>query len=289
MRKLYYLLLSMRPKQWTKNLIIFAAPIFSGKIFEKEFFIMSLMGFFLLSLISGSVYILNDLIDYSRDKNHPSKSIRPIASDKIKRSEAKGFFVLASILSLGGSYYLSKPFFFCTLGYFFLQVLYSVWLKNVVIVDVFSIATGFLLRALSGVYLLNLELSPWLFICAFLLALFLGFGKRRHEILTLNNSQDFRPVLGDYTKELLDALLVIVASATMVSYSLYTFFSETSEKHSGLMWSVPFVAYGLFRYLYLVYSKQLGGSPEDILISDIPLIIAIAGWLIVVAFVISRP
>ncbi|MCX7832028.1 MAG: decaprenyl-phosphate phosphoribosyltransferase [Actinobacteria bacterium] len=286
MKTIYYIFASMRPKQWTKNLIIFSAPLFSGTIFNTTVFFKSFLGFLLLCLLSGSVYILNDIVDYHKDRNHPKKKLRPIASEKLSKPVALLSFFLIAGTSFVVAYWLGILFFICVAAYFILQLGYSFWLKNIVIIDVFSIAFGFLMRALSGVYLLNLSLSPWLFICAFLLALFLGFGKRRHELLLDKDSSSYRPVLKEYSKELLDSLIVIVASATVVSYSLYSFFSETAEKHQGLMWSIPFVIYGLFRYLYLVYSKNLGGNPEEILIHDIPLILDIVAWIFIVGFII---
>lgn len=287
MNKLLCILESMRPKQWTKNLVIFAALIFSGKIVIFSEFLKTLVGFVLLSLLSGAIYLLNDVVDLEKDRSHPKKKERPIAKGLLTKKEAILSSIALSLASLSVAFMYGKGFFACLFGYLLLQLSYSFFLKNLVLLDVFSIAAGFILRAFSGVYLLSLEISPWLFICAFLLALFLGFGKRRHELLMSENSHDFRPVLKDYTRELLDALLVAVAAATIVSYSLYTFFSETSEKHSGLMWSTPFVVYGMFRYLYLVYSKNLGGNPEEILLTDKPLLVAILCWLAVIVFSIS--
>lgn len=288
MKALYYLFVSMRPKQWTKNLIIFAAPIFSGKILNPDVFLKSFLGFVLLCFLSGAVYLINDVVDYEKDRHHPKKNQRPVASGKLSKNLAFGFSLFSSASVLVFSYFLGATFFLCLAGYFLIQLLYSLWLKNLVILDVFTIASGFLVRALSGVYLLSLSLSPWLFICAFLLALFLGFGKRRHELLFLEKASTHRPVLKEYSKEFLDVLLTVIASATVVSYSLYTFFSETAEKHSGLMWSIPFVFYGLFRYLYLVYSKNLGGNPEEILLTDRPLLIDILLWLFVVIWAIVK-
>lgn len=287
MKKIGYLIKSARPKQWTKNLIVFAAPIFSGSLMDAHNLAITILAFFSLCFLSGTVYIINDLVDREKDANHPKKRFRPIASGALKPLEAVGgsalFFLLAVILAVPAG----TAFMFFAALYFLLQLAYSFFLKHFVILDVFTIAAGFLIRAVAGAAAVKVTLSPWLLICAVLLALFLGFGKRRHELLILESDvSNHRQVLEEYSRELLDALLIIVSAATIVCYTLYTFFSNTSESTPLMLASIPFVMYGLFRYLYLVYSKNLGGNPEEILVSDIPTIVTIILWLVVVGFAI---
>lgn len=273
---------SMRPKQWTKNLLIFAAPIFSGKLFQGSILQKTIVGFFVLCLISGSIYILNDVVDRKRDIYHPKKRNRPIASGKLSPKAAITAFIFIASFSFAVSLYLGRLFFLFVLSFFTLQIFYSFYLKNIVLIDVFSIAAGFLIRALAGSAIAGVSMSSWLFICAVLLALFLGFGKRRHELISLEGSVNHRSVLSHYNMELLDSLIIIVSSSVIVCYALYTFFSSTSERHPALLYSIPFVVYGIFRYLYLIYSKKLGGNPEEILLSDLPLLIDVLIWLCVV-------
>lgn len=283
MKKIVYLVKTARPKQWTKNLIVFTAPIFSGSLMDSHNLAVTLLAFFSLCFLSGTVYIINDLADREKDAHHPRKKNRPIASGKLSPVEAAlGGAAMFSLAAITG-FLAGTGFVFFAAIYFLLQLGYTFYLKQFVILDVFAIAAGFLVRAVAGAAAVEVSLSPWLLICATLLALFLGFGKRRHELLLLeNDASNHRQVLEEYSRELLDALLIIVSAATIVCYALYTFFSGTGSSPLMLA-SIPFVMYGLFRYLYLVYSKNLGGNPEEILISDIPTIVTVLLWVAVVA------
>jgi 4-hydroxybenzoate polyprenyltransferase len=274
------LLKTMRPKQWTKNLIVFLPLIFSGGLDDPGAGAASVAGFALLCLLSGSVYLLNDLRDAEQDRMHAKKSQRPIASGALDpRVAAVAGFVLAAG-ALTGGFLLEWHFGVVASGYFVLQVVYTLYLKTEVILDVMSISAGFVLRAVAGAAVIGVVSSPWLLMCAALLALFLALAKRRHELILLEEGAGaHREVLDDYSAGLIDAMLSTVTAATILAYSTYTFASETGEGSPYLMLTVPFVVYGMFRYLYLIHMKNMGGSPEEILLTDVPLILSIVGWL----------
>jgi len=273
---------SLRLKQWIKNLIIFAPLIFSENVFDRILLLKSVFAFVLFCLVSGAAYILNDIKDLEEDRLHPLKSKRPLASGRLKKSLALFTFFFLVILSLMGAF-LINIFFCIALGvYLVLQVSYSFWLKHVVILDVFLIATGFLIRVIAGGLVIEVQLSPWLFICTILLALFLALSKRRHELILLNESAGIhRPILKEYNPHLLDQMIAVVTASTVISYCLYTISSETIEKFGtrNLIFTVPFVLYGIFRYLYLVHQKNEGGSPELLIITDKPLLIDVFLWI----------
>lgn len=280
---------SLRLKQWIKNLIIFAPLIFSENIFDMRLFLKSVFAFVLFCLISGAAYILNDIKDLEEDKLHPLKSKRPLASGKLKKSQALITFFFLITISLIGAFLINVPFF-ATIGiYLVLQVSYSFWLKHVVILDVFLIATGFFIRVIAGGLVIEVQLSPWLFICTILLALFLALSKRRHELVLLDKSAEIhRPILKEYNPYLLDQMIAVVTASTVISYCLYTISSETIEKFGtqNLIFTVPFVLYGIFRYLYLVHQRNEGGSPELLLITDKPLLIDVFLWIATAVLII---
>lgn len=281
------LLVGMRPRQWTKNLILLAPLIFAGRLLDPASALRSVAAFGLFCLVAGSVYLVNDIKDAERDRLHEVKRTRPVASGAL--SPARAAFA-AGALVLGGlvASYLLAPGFCLVVGvYLVQQTLYTFYLKNEVLLDVMSIAAGFVLRATAGALVIDARQSPWLITCAALLALFLGFAKRRHELVVLDRgSGRHRPVLEHYNEMMLDSLLSTVSSATIVTYGLYTFFSHSGQEAYYLMLTIPFVAYGLFRYLYLVHLKNLGGSPEEILLTDKPLIVNIVLWLASVAAIL---
>lgn len=281
MRTLSLILKTMRPRQWTKNLIIFLPLLFAGELGTGASELRSVAAFIAFCLISGCVYIVNDLVDEAQDRLHEKKCLRPIASGELPRPTAMAAAAVAGVAALGIAWMLGILFFVTSVGYMGLQGAYVFWTKHQVILDVMSIAIGFVLRAIAGATAIDVPGSPWLYLCAGLLALFLGFAKRRHELLLLHEGAAcHRPVLGLYTEPLLDSILSSVTAATIVAYALYAFFSPTAREHGDLMLTVPFVAYGLFRYLYLVYKQGLGGSPEEVLLTDQPLIVAIILWLL---------
>lgn len=280
MRAARAILVSMRPKQWTKNLLVFAPLIFSHELVEVPMLVQAALTFVAFCLASGAVYLVNDVLDAERDRLHAKKCTRPVARGDISERAAFTAAVLAALAALVLVYGVGLPVLLATLGYLALQVVYTLRLKHEVLLDAFSISAGFVLRALAGALAVGSALSPWLYSAVSLLALFLAFGKRRHELLLLDSEAlAHRPSLKSYSERLLDALLSSVTAATIVTYAVYSFSSETAQLAPRLIYTVPFVAFGMFRYLYLIYNENLGGNPEEILLSDAPLIIAIVLWL----------
>jgi 4-hydroxybenzoate polyprenyltransferase len=277
---------TMRPRQWTKNIFVFAALVFDGKLFHLPDFLRTLAGFGLFCLISSAVYIFNDLLDVEADRQHPVKRNRPIASGKLPVSAAIAAGTILSLLVIMLGYLLDWQFALTVLVYFALMLVYSKWFKHVPILDVLILAAGFVLRVHSGTTLIIVErFSPWLYVLMTLLALYLGFGKRRAELTLLAgdtanhpDSTGFRKVLDGYTLPLLDQFITIVSGMTIVAYSLYTFFRPETPGNHALMLTIPFVIYAIFRYLFLIQVKQIGGEPEEILLSDRPFQISIILW-----------
>jgi len=283
------ILKSMRPHQWLKNLFIFAPIIFSQNIFNLPFLLKTIVAFILFCILSGSLYILNDLKDLEEDKLHPSKSKRPIASGRLKKSTAFLFFIILSVLALILSITLNIYFFIAALIYFLLQVAYSFWLKHVVILDVFVVASGFFIRVVAGGLAIDVHLSSWLLICTILLSLFMAMSKRRHELVLLEeNAGNHRPILKEYNPYLLDQMIAVVTASTLIAYCLYTISEETVSKFgtARLVYTVPFVLYGIFRYLYLVHQRTEGGSPEVLIIKDKPLLVDLFLWILAVMLIL---
>jgi 4-hydroxybenzoate polyprenyltransferase len=278
------LLKTMRPRQWPKNIFIFAALVFDKQLLNVEAFLRTLAGFVLFCLISSSVYIFNDLADVEADRQHPEKKNRPIAAGKLPVGVAWAAGVVLVIVSLSLAFLLAPSFAAVLFVYFLLNVAYSKWLKHVPIIDVFVIAAGFVLRVHAGVTLIQVErFSPWLYVVMTLLSLFLGFGKRRAELALLaQGAGSHRKVLDGYTLPLLDQYIMIVSGTTIVAYSLYTFSAPNVPKNDSMMLTIPFVVYTIFRYLYLIEVKHAGGAPEEILLSDRPFQIAMILWAVAV-------
>jgi 4-hydroxybenzoate polyprenyltransferase len=274
------LIKTLRIKQWTKNALVFFALIFDKQLFQSGAFLRTAYGFLLFCLISSAVYIFNDLSDIEADRQHPEKKNRPLPSGKlsVKMAWAAGIFLVVLVLPL--SYLLSPAFAAVILAYLLLILAYSKWLKHIPILDVLVIAAGFVLRVHAGVSLITIErFSPWLYVVTTLGALYLGFGKRRAELALLaGNANSHRRVLNGYTIPLLDQYILIVSSTTILAYSLYTFSAPNLPDNHSMMLTIPFVIYGVFRYLYLVQSKHAGGAPEDVLLSDRPLQATILLW-----------
>jgi len=276
----------MRPRQWTKNAFLFAALVFDGKLFHLPDFLRTLAGFGLFCLISSAVYVFNDLLDVEADRQHPVKKNRPIASGKLPVPAAIAAGATLSLFAIALCYLLAWQFALTILVYFAMMLTYSKWFKHVPILDVLILAAGFVLRVHAGTTLITVErFSPWLYVLMTLLALYLGFGKRRAELALLadNATNDphsggFRKVLDGYTIPLLDQFITIVSGTTIVAYSLYTFFRPETPGNHALMLTIPFVIYAIFRYLYLIQVKQIGGEPEEILLSDRPFQISIFLW-----------
>ncbi len=277
------ILKSLRPYQWTKNLFVFAPLIFSQNVFNVPYLIKTIGAFAIFCLLSGAVYIWNDLRDIEEDKLHPHKSQRPLASGRLGKKPATVAFVVFSVLALGCAFLLNSTFFILASAYFLLQILYSLWLKHVVILDVLLIAAGFLLRVGAGGVVILVDISEWLLICTFLLALFIALSKRRHELVFLEKeASHHRPILHEYSPYLLDQMISVVTTSTVVTYCLYKISEETVAKFgsSRLIYTVPFVLYGIFRYLYLIHKKGEGGSPESVIFKDKPFLIGILLWII---------
>ncbi len=271
---------SMRPKQWTKNLVVFAPLIFAGELTDAANVARVVAAFAVLCATSGGIYLLNDVRDAASDALHREKRSRPVASGQLAPTTALAVSGLVVPLALLGAFVLSRQFAAVVLGYVLLQSAYALRLRFVVILDVMTISAGFVLRAVSGAVVIDVPSSPWLVLCAALLALFLALAKRRHEIVVLGEkAAEHRAALADYSPAFIDEMVSAITSATIVSYALYTFFSAEGDAHPYLMLTVPFVTYGVFRYLYLMHKENLGGSPEDVLLTDMPLMVSIALWL----------
>lgn len=280
---------SLRPYQWTKNLFVFAPLIFSQNIFNAPYLLKTILAFGIFCLLSGAVYIWNDLRDIEADKLHPVKSRRPLASGRLGKTSAAIAFVFISLVGLGCALLLNLNFFILALAYVLLQVLYSAWLKHVVILDVLLIAAGFLLRVSAGGLVIMVDISEWILICTFLLALFIALSKRRHELVFLEeDANQHRPILEEYSPYLLDQMISVVTASTVVAYCLYTISSETVAKFgsSRLIYTVPFVLYGIFRYLYLIHKKGEGGSPESLILKDKPFLAGILLWIASVVIIL---
>lgn len=283
------ILKSLRPQQWIKNFFIFAAIIFSRNIFNLPLLLKDVIAFIAFCVLSSSLYILNDLKDLEEDKHHPIKSKRPLASGRLKKSHAILSFVILSSLGFILAVTLNRNFFIIALVYFILQIAYSFRIKHVVILDVFVIAAGFLIRVVAGGLAIEVSLSSWLLICTTLLALFLALGKRRHELVLLEEeASDHRPILKEYNPYFLDQLIAVVTASIVIAYCLYTIDAKTVAKFgtTNLLYTVPFVFYGIFRYLYLIHQKSKGGSPETLILKDKPLLIDIFLWIASAVFIL---
>jgi 4-hydroxybenzoate polyprenyltransferase len=282
---------SMRPQQWIKNLFIFAALIFSGNLFYITDVYLTVFGFILFSALASGVYIFNDIIDIEKDKLHPIKSGRPLPSGKLNKNTALTISIFLVVSSIIVSSFVDRMFGMILLLYLIINIWYSYQLKTFVILDVMTISAGFVLRVIAGALLINVPTSEWLIICTILLSLFLGFSKRRHELTILErHANTHRPVLNDYSPYFLDQMIGIVTATTVMSYALYTISDETIQKFGtkNLIYTVPFVLYGIFRYLYLVHKKEEGGNPTKLLVTDVPIIINVILWISTAIIIIYR-
>jgi 4-hydroxybenzoate polyprenyltransferase len=281
--------LSLRPHQWTKNLVVFAALALSKHLFEPGPLGQALLAFVVFCGLSGTVYLLNDVADLERDRLHPRKRLRPIASGSLSPRAAVLLAMGLGLACLGLSALLGAAFAACAVLYLALNVLYSFRLKEVVILDVLSISLGFVLRAVAGAVAIAVPISDWLLVCTLLLALFLALAKRRHELVTLATSAtSHRKTLAEYSPYLLDQMISVVTASCLTAYAFYTMAPDTVQKYrtDRLAWTIPFVLYGIFRYLYLVHQKEKGGSPTDILVTDRPLLIDVALWALTIVVIV---
>jgi len=278
---------TMRPRQWTKNVFIFAALVFDKQLFVVNSLLRTIAGFVLFCLISSAVYIFNDLADIEADRKHPKKKNRPIPSGQLSIGAAWVAGILLVVAALGFGWLIAPAFTGVMFLYFLINLAYSKWLKHIPIVDVLMLAAGFVLRVGAGVTLIDVErFSPWLYVVMTLLSLFLGFGKRRAELVLLtDDAGSHRKVLDGYTIPLLDQYIMIVSGTTIVAYSLYTFSAPNVPANHSMMLTIPFVVYAIFRYLYLIHVEDEGGAPEEILLTDRPFQIAMVLWALAVFMV----
>lgn len=280
------LLQTMRPKQWTKNALVFIGFIFTlnqyWTLFSAtmwEWLGRTSLAFLLLCAASSAVYILNDVLDMDKDRSHPVKRNRPLPAGRLHPAQAMAAMLVLLVATIPISFGLSPLLGIIVVGYFLLMIAYSFWLKNVVLIDIFTIAVGFVLRAVAGAVVINVPISPWLYLVTLLGALFIGFGKRRHELILLNDgATNHRQILAEYTPDLLEQIITIVISSTVMAYSLYTFSAENLPKNHAMMLTIPFALYGAFRYLYLIHLRNEGGSPEEIVLKDRPILLDIGLW-----------
>jgi len=282
---------SLRPRQWSKNLFVFAGLIFSQSLFTPLFW-PALAAFLIFCALSGAIYVFNDLADVEKDRLHPTKRNRPIASGALAAPTAAALGVVLLVGSLGAAFRLSVPFFLVAAAYAILLTAYSLWLKHLVILDVLTVAAGFVLRAVGGAAAIAVEISGWLVICTILVALFLALGKRRHEYRTLRgDAAAHRPILAEYSESFLDQMVAVVTASTVTAYALYTMSPDTVAKfHTRFLpVTLPFVLYGIFRYLYLLYRRELGGNPSDLLLNDRALLVNTVLWMLSLLVIIYGP
>jgi 4-hydroxybenzoate polyprenyltransferase len=283
---------SVRPGQWTKNLLVFAGLLFGLRLRDPIAVGEALLAFAVFCGLSGAVYLINDISDRDSDRRHPLKSRRPVASGELSVGTAGAAAAVLAAGALAGAAALGPWFLALAVGYLVLQSLYSAFLKHIVIIDALTVAIGFVIRAAAGAVAVHVDISHWLLVCTILLALFIALAKRRHEIVLLaDGATGHRPILGEYSPYLLDQMIGVVTASTVIAYIFYTVSPETQQKF-GTPWlglTIPFPLYGIFRYLYLVHRRDGGGSPADLLLTDRPLLACVALWAIAVAAIIYRP
>jgi 4-hydroxybenzoate polyprenyltransferase len=285
---LWGVVVSLRPRQWVKNLFVFAGVIFSQRLFTPSAW-AALAAFGIFCALSGAIYLFNDVADRDKDRLHPTKRERPVASGLLPVPVALTTGVVLIVAGLAAAAWLSPRFALAAIAYVALLTAYSVWLKDIVIVDVLTVASGFVLRAVGGALAIDVDISGWLLICTILIALFLALGKRRHEYLALDtDAARHRPILAEYSAALLDQMIAVVTASTVTAYALYTMSPETVAKfHTQLLpATLPFVLYGIFRYLYLLYRRQLGGNPSELFLSDRALLVNTICWIVAVLLII---
>lgn len=286
------LFLSMRPGQWTKNLFVFAGLLFGGRLLDPRAATLAAGAFVVFCLISGAVYLINDVMDRESDRSHPGKQHRPIASGALAPGVAKGAAAVLGAAGIGAATMMGTAFTAAAAAYLVLLLVYSLLLKHVVILDVLTIAAGFVLRAVGGAVAIPVPISNWLLVCTTLLALFLALSKRRHELTLLaGEAGGHRRILEEYSPYLLDQMVSVVTASALIAYASYATSTETAERlgTTRLPITIPFVLYGIFRYLYLVHQKEGGGSPSTLLLTDRPLQICVALWVATVVAILYSP
>jgi 4-hydroxybenzoate polyprenyltransferase len=278
---------SLRPKQWTKNLLVFAGLVFTYNLLNPGMLGRVMLAFVAFCMLSSAGYIWNDLRDVAADRLHPIKRRRPIAAGLVPPWLAATIALALGVGGLALAYALGRPFLLVASLYMLLTASYSIWLKHLVLIDVFGISAGFVLRAVGGAVVIGVPVSPWLYVCTVLVSLFLALGKRRNELELLDDdAAGHRKNLEQYSLELVDQLILIVAAVTIMAYSLYTFSAENLPRDHSMMLTIPLVVYGLFRYLYLVRVKREGGAPEDLLLTDPGMLGTAVAWVALSVFVL---
>ncbi|MBP8952150.1 MAG: decaprenyl-phosphate phosphoribosyltransferase [Armatimonadetes bacterium] len=279
---------AMRPKQWTKNLLLFAALLFAKEYAQADSVLRVVAAFVLFCILSGTVYLVNDVADLEQDRNHPRKRLRPIASGALSPGIALAAAAILAPLCVVGCFFVSTPTGLVAVAYLGLTLSYHFMLKHVVILDALAVSGGFVLRAVAGAEAIQVEISPWLLLCTLLLALFLTFTKRRQELVALEeDARTTRQILSEYTPELLDQMIAVVTASTLMSYCLYTISDRTVGEVGSrdLIFTIPLVIYGIFRYLYLVHRHGQGEAPDRVLLTDAPLLATVALYVVVVAII----
>jgi 4-hydroxybenzoate polyprenyltransferase len=283
------LIISLRPAQWTKNLLVFAALVFAERLFEPRAVLLSVAAFAIFCALSGVVYLINDIADRRADREHPLKRRRPIAAGTLPVPLAATAAAVIAAAALLSAFALGWKLGLVAAGYIALQALYSGPLKHIVIIDVLALSIGFVLRAAAGAVAIDVVVSHWLFVCTILLAMFIALAKRRHELVLLaDGAASHRPILGEYSPYLLDQMIGVVTASTLIAYIFYTISPETTQKFGTdlLGLTIPFPLYGIFRYLYLVHRREGGGSPAELLINDRPLLVCVMLWVAAIVLII---
>lgn len=283
---------AVRPEQWTKNLLVFAGLLFGGRLLDIDAVFLAAAAFAIFCALSGAMYLVNDIWDRDADRRHPLKLARPIASGALPVVTAATVAAALLLSAIGAAWAISLELAVAGAAYALLLFLYSTTLKDLVIIDVLTIAGGFVLRAVAGAVAVDVPIGAWLLTCTTLLALFLALSKRRHELVLLGDEAAYhRRSLEDYSPYLLDQMIAVVTASTVIAYSVFAASADTAERlgTSRLGLTIPFVLYGIFRYLYLVHQKRGGGSPAAMLITDKPLLACVALWAATVVLLMYSP
>ena len=291
MKTIFLLFRALRPHQWIKNGFVLLPLIFAQQVFDPFHLLNGIQAVAVFCSLTGAVYLLNDYLDREEDRHHPFKRHRPLAAGLISPRLALGTAVGLLLISLAGGFYVGRGFFLVLLIYLGVQILYNLWLRDVVILDVFCVAAGFFLRVIAGAVVVSVPMSRWLMICTILIAMFLILSKRRYEVIVLGKieGEKHRKVLSQYSAHLLDQMIGVTTAGVLLSYLLYCTSPETVQKlrTENMIYTFPFVLYGIFRYLYLIYQKREGGSPERIILSDRPLLASVLLWVVLCVLILN--
>jgi 4-hydroxybenzoate polyprenyltransferase len=282
---------AVRPRQWTKNLLVFAAVLFAKRLTDPAALADTFVAFAALCMAAGACYLVNDVADAERDRLHPDKAGRPVASGRLKPGTATVAAIVLMLAAVGSGFAVNSDLAVCVAIYLATTLAYTFTLKSVVVLDVLAIALGFVLRAVAGALAIQVEISVWLLLCTFLLSLFLAIAKRRGELQMLAMAEEHRETLGEYSAHLLDQMTAVVTSASIMAYCLYTFSDRTIHEvgSTDLKYTIPFVVYAVFRYLYLIHKRGLGADPSQLFLRDRPLLASVVLWAIVSGVILYLP